>query len=93
MREMKKLELMDDDGSLYYDGKKKIKQEARKVQAIDTTAAGDTFTGFFLAGLTRNMGIEEILRYASRAAAITVSRAGAAESIPYWNEIISTEEQ
>lgn len=83
---------LGENGSLYYDGRKKIKQGIIKVRTVDTTAAGDTFTGFLLAGLTRNIEIEEILRYAARASAITVSRVGAAESIPYWDEIISIEE-
>ena len=37
------------DGAVYYDGKEKVFQDIFKVKAVDTTAAGDTFTGYFIA--------------------------------------------
>ncbi|MBQ7970914.1 MAG: ribokinase, partial [Clostridia bacterium] len=59
------------------------------VESVDTTAAGDTFTGYFVAGLANGKDISSILRLASAAAAITVSRMGAAPSIPEQNEVLS----
>ncbi len=50
-----------------------------KVKAVDTTAAGDTFCGYFLSGITKGREIPEILKTASAASAIAVSRNGAAE--------------
>ena len=41
------------DGAVYYDGKEKVFQDIFKVKAVDTTAAGDTFTGFFMATVER----------------------------------------
>lgn len=57
------------------------------VKAVDTTAAGDTFCGFFLAAYTSGMPLEEALRLASAAAAIAVSRPGAGPSIPVLKEV------
>ncbi|MEE9556069.1 MAG: PfkB family carbohydrate kinase, partial [Candidatus Adiutricales bacterium] len=61
---------------------------AEKVQAVDTTAAGDTFIGFFLASLSSGRKLEHALDTACRAAAICVSRAGAADSIPSMEEVL-----
>ena len=60
---------------------------AEKVAVVDTTAAGDTFTGFFIAALLRGEGPESAARDAVRAASICVTRAGAAESIPTRAEL------
>ena len=61
--------------------------EAFKVKAVDTTAAGDTFIGFFLAAFQRQESAEEALRYASAASALAVTKAGAAPSIPSVKEV------
>ena len=75
------------EGALYYDGKEKIFQDIFPVKAVDTTAAGDTFTGFFIAALLEGTSIKEALRFAARASAIAVSRPGAAPSIPCIEEV------
>lgn len=54
---------------------------------VDTTAAGDTFTGYFLAGVLQGEPIGQVLQTASKAASIAISRLGAAKSIPYANEL------
>ena len=64
-----------------------IYQPAFKIKAVDTTAAGDTFTGFFLSGLLHGKNIPASLELASKASAITCSRAGAAVSIPTMEEV------
>ena len=74
-------------GSLYWDGEKMIKQPCYKVKAVDTTAAGDTFTGFFIGGLSQGMEGVKALDWAARAAAVAVNRAGAATSIPSKEEV------
>ncbi|MBR6029141.1 MAG: ribokinase [Clostridia bacterium] len=56
-------------------------------QAVDTTAAGDTFTGYFLEAITRGVPAADALRQASAAAAISVSRKGAEPSIPWREEV------
>jgi ribokinase len=61
---------------------------AYTVEAVDTTAAGDTFTGFFLATHVQGASIEESLKVASKAAAICVTRKGASDSIPSMAEVL-----
>ena len=60
---------------------------AKKVKVIDTTAAGDTFTGYFLSARGRGYGVEESLKKATAAAGEAVTRKGAAVSIPCWEEL------
>ena len=74
-------------GSMYIDGDGCITQPAHPVAAVDTTAAGDTFTGFFLAYVTAGKTVEEAIDRAAKAASITVSRIGASDSIPWADEL------
>ncbi|MFA4944485.1 MAG: ribokinase [Lentisphaeria bacterium] len=60
---------------------------AEKVRVVDTTAAGDTFIGYFLACRARALPVAESLRLANRAAGLCVSRLGAMDSIPTWAEV------
>ena len=75
-------------GSVYMDGDSIYWQEAFKVKAVDTTAAGDTFTGYFIASIIKEMTPEEGLRMASKAASIAVTKPGALDSIPYMEECV-----
>lgn len=75
------------DGAVYYDGKEKVFQGIFKVKAVDTTAAGDTFSGFFLAKIIEGASVAEALRTAAKASSIAVSRPGAAPSIPTMAEV------
>jgi ribokinase len=54
---------------------------------VDTTGAGDTFTGYVLACLARGCSVEESLEVAAKASAITVTRQGAASAIPARAEV------
>lgn len=60
---------------------------AEKVQPVDTTAAGDTYTGFFVSAISRGAKLHEAMTLASRAAAISVTRRGASPSIPLLSEL------
>ena len=64
-----------------------IEQPAYKVEAVDTTAAGDTFIGYFISGLVRQLEMTEILKLASKASSITVTRKGSSSSIPTLDEV------
>lgn len=75
------------DGAVYADAKQRHFQPIFKTNAIDTTAAGDTFTGYFLAGLAENMPIADTLQMCAKASAITVSRHGAVPAIPFRSEV------
>lgn len=66
-------------------------QPAFRVKAVDTTAAGDTFTGYFVSGLAQGMPMERIMKRAARASSIAVGRMGAADSIPLAAEVDAAE--
>jgi ribokinase len=74
-------------GVIYAHHQTKISIPAEKVIPVDTTAAGDTFIGFFIAQKINGHPVENCLRTASRAAAICVTRIGAADSIPLSDEV------
>lgn len=74
-------------GCVYAQGEMVIKQEAYQVKAVDTTAAGDTFIGYFIAGLVQGLEMKECLELATRASSITVTRKGSSASIPTITEL------
>ena len=74
-------------GVLFSDRETRCHHGIYNVKAVDTTAAGDTFTGYFLASYANQEPIEECLRKASIASSIAVSRQGASNSIPFWAEV------
>ena len=74
-------------GAMYFDTDAVHCEKAPAVKAVDTTAAGDTFIGFFLVALMQEAGPAEALAYGCRAAAICVTRTGAADSIPLRDEL------
>lgn len=63
------------------------------VQAVDTTAAGDTFNGALVAALQQGLALEPAVRFAQAAAAISVTRPGAQTSVPYRVDIEALLEQ
>jgi ribokinase len=65
--------------------------EAHKVDAVDTTAAGDSFCGTVCVGLSEGRSILDAVKLAAKAAALTVTRMGAQSSIPYRSELSSLE--
>jgi ribokinase len=75
------------DGAIYAEKGKTYHQPIYKVEAVDTTAAGDTFIGYFISGLVRQLEITEILKLASKASSITVTRKGSSSSIPTLDEV------
>ena len=74
-------------GAYFISGNTLEHVDALKVNAVDTTAAGDTFTGFFLASYLTNGSSKEAFELATKASAITVQGAGAAQSIPELKDI------
>ncbi len=61
---------------------------AEAVVAVDTTAAGDTFSGTLCVGLAEGKDIVDAVKMACRAASVTVTRMGAQAAIPYRNELV-----
>ena len=76
------------DGAMYADKTERFSVPARRVTAVDTTAAGDTFTGYFLAMLLRGGTPKDAMEIAATAAAIAVTRPGAVPSIPWLEETL-----
>jgi ribokinase len=64
-----------------------IKIPAKEVEVVDTTAAGDTFIGYFVAEISQGKELKQALITATQAAAICVTRKGAAVSIPTRSEV------
>lgn len=79
---------MGQEGSVGICGGEFVKVAATRVQAVDTTAAGDTFVGAFVTGLSEGMPVAGAMDFASRASAVTVTRRGAQRSIPYRAEVL-----
>lgn len=79
---------MGSAGSVYQDAELQHRQEIYKVSAVDTTAAGDTFTGYFIASMLEGADIKECMNLAAKASAIAVTRPGAAPSIPRREEVM-----
>jgi len=79
---------LGEQGACYADQNTRCFQPAFRTPAVDTTAAGDTFTGYFLHSIHRGDAVPQALERAAKASSITVSRPGAAESIPYHKEVI-----
>ena len=82
---------LGEKGSLWSDGQRTVQQSACPARAVDTTGAGDTFTGYVLAGLAQGKTVEQSLAIASKASAIMVTRQGAAAAIPYRMEVANDE--
>jgi len=59
------------------------------VAAVDTTGAGDTFTGYLLAGLDEGLPMEDAIRLGQAAAALKVTRKGTADAIPARDEVMA----
>lgn len=78
-------------GSIYRDKESAVRQKSYPVQVTDTTAAGDTFTGFFLAGIAAGRPVSQTMDEAARAAAVAIRRKGAAPSIPRRDEVVSAQ--
>ena len=74
-------------GSVYADATQRIAQGIVSAHIVDTTAAGDTFTGYFIHALLQGKAIRQALKTAACASAITVSRPGAGRSIPAAEEV------
>lgn len=75
------------DGGIYSSKDTEIKFSSFKTHAIDTTGAGDTFLGYFLASISKGADLEKSLNIASLAAGLACAKSGAANSIPSLKEV------
>ena len=77
-------------GAIYGCGKERAAQPVFPVKPVDTTAAGDTFTGYCLGSIMQGKDTKEALKIAAKAASIAVTRPGAGPSIPLAEEVLSS---
>lgn len=78
---------MGSKGSMAFTAEGEFFTPAHKVDAVDATAAGDTFCGALAVALVEGKSLKEAAAFATGASALTVQKMGAQESIPYRNEI------
>jgi ribokinase len=81
---------LGEDGVYYRKGDFTLYIPAHRVRAVDSTGAGDTFIGYFLAAMADGADLGYALTLATTAAALTVSRPGAADAIPSLEEVLKT---
>lgn len=74
-------------GSIFIAKDEKIKQDSFKVKALDTTGAGDTFTGYFVSYFYQGKDIKKAMELASKASALSVTKKGASISIPSLDDV------
>lgn len=74
-------------GSFFMNNETHFSVSAKKVKAVDTTAAGDIFNGVIAVCLAENRGWKESMEYAGKAAAIAVTKMGAQDTAPTKSEI------
>ena len=75
-------------GAFFTNGKQEVFVPALRVQAVETTGAGDAFNGGFATAIAEGLSIETALQFATCTAAISVTRLGSAPSMPYRDEIV-----
>lgn len=81
---------MGKSGCMYKGAGETVRLGACRVDAVDTTAAGDTFIGYFVRGILQNLAMTDVLRQATVASAIAVTRPGAADSVPSLEEVLNS---
>ena len=72
-------------GSIYSFDKNTIKVKAESVKTIDSTAAGDTYIGYYISSLSKKISVKQSMKIASQAASIATTIVGGANSIPEIN--------
>ena len=87
-RHMKVALTLGQTGALYGDEMNRIQQAAYNVEAVDTTAAGDTFSGYFISAIAMGAPSWAAMRMAARAAALSVAARGSLASIPTREETL-----
>ncbi len=78
---------LGDEGAWHQQGGERHYQPALPVTAVDTTAAGDTFIGYYLAAVQDGSSMADCLYRATVAAGLSVQRHGAADSIPFRDQV------
>lgn len=85
---LKVVETFGKNGSMYFDKDNLINQDSFKVDAVDTTGAGDTFAGYFVTYFYKGEKITKCLEVAAKASALSVTKKGASISIPSHEAVL-----
>ncbi|MGY3748863.1 ribokinase [Vagococcus acidifermentans] len=79
---------LGDKGAVYHNGQEQVLIPAEKItEVVDTTGAGDTFNGYLVRGILSKQPLDDVIRFANKAAAMAIQKPGAQQGIPYWNEV------
>ena len=78
---------LGEDGCLFVSEEEEKFFQSNKVKAVDTTAAGDSFTAAFALALSEGKSCDEAIRFGQKVSAIVVTRKGAQTSMPTWEEV------
>lgn len=78
---------LGEKGSLYINKDEHIKIEPHKVNAVDTTAAGDSYLGALVTKLSEGKDIKEAMEFASKCSSLTVTKKGAIVSLPHLSDL------
>lgn len=84
---------LGEKGVMFFDGERLVKQAAYPTTVVDTTCAGDTFTGYVIGGINQGESIEKSLQRASIASSLCIEIKGAANSIPKLTDVMEREKQ
>ena len=84
---------MGEAGTVYRFHNETVQVPAYSVKAVDMTAASDAFIGFYIAAISRGQSVEQALRLGCAAAALSVTRSGAMDSIPTLQEAAALAEE
>lgn len=79
---------LGEKGAMFSSATSRIQQPAIPTTVVDTTAAGDTFTGYFFASILSGKEPAEALRIAATASSLAISKKGAAKSIPWAKDVL-----
>ena len=80
-------------GAFYTNGKEELMVPALKVKAVETTGAGDAFSGGLATAIAEKLPMETTLKFATCTSAISVTRLGSSPSMPYRHEILALMEK
>lgn len=75
-------------GAIFAHGAQQLQIDAHKMDVVDTTAAGDTFVGYLVAGYLQGHDAEQAMAFATAASALAVTRMGAQTSIPLLHDVV-----
>ena len=78
---------LGEKGSVLVNKNEQIKVKSHRVEAVDTTAAGDSYCGAFVTALSKGKSVKEAIEFASLCSSITVTRKGAINSLPKLEEV------